>query len=366
MTTSRKSRQNPLVREFILNSVEEHPADIVAFAAKEFQLSRAAVNKYVKRLIDEKFLTATGKTYARRYGLAAISENYAAFDVTKNMSENDIWRDNVLPYIKDLPSNVVDICQYGFTEMFNNVIDHSESEKAYVFYEQTPKWVKISVLDEGIGIFEKIQKDFNLADPRSALLELSKGKLTSDSTRHSGEGVFFTSRMFDEFSIKSGHLLYVKTKKIDFEWLIGTEDIMEYYKGTSIIMKISPSASWTTNDIYQLFQDDGYRFAKTHVPIELGRYPGEQLVSRSQAKRVLARVARFSEVLLDFHGVQQIGQAFADEIFRVFQNEHPEVRLIAMRTSAEIDQMIVRVKAGGESQGLDALAAASTPVEKPS
>ena len=38
-------------------------------------------------------------------------------------------------------------------------------------------------------------------DKRQALFELSKGKFTTDPSRHSGEGVFFTSRMFDDFEI---------------------------------------------------------------------------------------------------------------------------------------------------------------------
>lgn len=85
-------------------------------------------------------------------------------------------------------------------------------------------------------------------------------------------------------------------------------------------------------------------FYRTHVPVFLVRYGDENLVSRSQAKRVLARVERFMEVVLDFRGVSQIGQAFADEIFRVFRLEHPEVNLMAINTNAEIDWMIRRAQ----------------------
>jgi hypothetical protein len=81
-------------------------------------------------------------------------------------------------------------------------------------------------------------------------------------------------------------------------------------------------------------------FTRTHVPIALGQYPGEQLVSRSQAKRILARVDRFSEVLLDFQGVQEIGPAFADEIFRVYQNTHPDMKIAAIRANERVMGMI--------------------------
>lgn len=44
--------------------------------------------------------------------------------------------------------------------------------------------------------------------PSHAILELSKGKFTSDPARHSGEGIFFTSRMCDKFEILSKGLFF--------------------------------------------------------------------------------------------------------------------------------------------------------------
>jgi len=55
------------------------------------------------------------------------------------------------------------------------------------------------------------------------------------------------------------------------------------------------------------------------VPVKLAQYGNDKLVSRSQAKRLLARVELFKVVMLDFTNVPTIGQAFADEIFRVFR-----------------------------------------------
>jgi hypothetical protein len=89
---------------------------------------------------------------------------------------------------------------------------------------------------------------------------------------------------------------------------------------------------------------DAIGFRKTHVPIKLGKYPGEQLVSRSQAKRILARFDEFSEVILDFEGIDTIGQAFADEIFRVFRNNHPKIELYALKANESVQMMIDHVK----------------------
>jgi anti-anti-sigma regulatory factor len=40
---------------------------------------------------------------------------------------------------------------------------------------------------------------------------------------------------------------------------------------------------------------------------------------------VLARIDRFKTVVFDFSEVDVIGQAFADEIFRVFATSHPDI-----------------------------------------
>ena len=103
---------------------------------------------------------------------------------------------------------------------------------------------------------------------------------------------------------------------------------------------------------------DDYRFAKTQIPIKLAAFNDEPLTSRSSAKRVLSRIdrttasgltkmmeERFDEVILDFAGVRSIGQAFADEIFRVFATAHPKIDLVPVNASIEVTQMIRRAQA---------------------
>jgi anti-sigma regulatory factor (Ser/Thr protein kinase) len=257
----------------------------------------------------------------------------------------------------NVEKNIADIAQYGFTEIFNNVIDHSASNECLICYTQNYCEITMFIIDYGIGIFQKIQQTFDLADHRSALLELSKGKITSDESRHSGEGIFFTSRMFGKFSISSDDLFYLRGRKDDKEWLIESGDLPKERKGTGVIMTISTAATWTRSSVFEQYQSDTIRFRKTHVPIKLGNYPGEELVSRSQAKRILTRFDQFSEVLLDFDGVFDVGQAFADEIFRVFRHDHPEIELYAMNLSPDVKKMIDYVEGNEDTQGqLDLLA----------
>jgi len=47
--------------------------------------------------------------------------------------------------------------------------------------------------------------------------------------------------------------------------------------------------------------------------------------------------------MLDFRDVPRIGQAFADEIFRVFRRERPDVNITPIRTSQQVTEMIEHV-----------------------
>ncbi|MDQ3495281.1 MAG: STAS-like domain-containing protein [Pseudomonadota bacterium] len=78
---------------------------------------------------------------------------------------------------------------------------------------------------------------------------------------------------------------------------------------------------------------------------------GRCWITRSEAKHLLQRVDRFRCVVLDFEQVTTIGQAFADEIFRVFANEHPDVELVAIHAVPAVQQMIRRAEVLRDEQG---------------
>lgn len=353
LAESRKSRQNPAVRDFILRTIPAHPVAVGTLVTEKFGLSRTSANRYLKRLEAEGLITASGKTSARRYELKTTFSYFDTVAILPSTSESELWRTKLEPLIKNIKHNVFSICEYGFSEIMNNVIDHSGSSDANIEFNQDYLNIRMDIVDHGVGIFEKIKKDFGLDDPRSALLELSKGKLTSDKSRHSGEGIFFTSRMFNRFSILSGSLFYSRELTDDWGWLIESHDRPAYTQGTHVQMIISADATWTAKEIFDKYQNEEMDFAKTHVPLKLGKYAHEQLISRSQAKRVLARFERFEEVLLDFRGVDEIGQAFADEIFRVFSNAHPNIKIIAINTSPDVDKMIRHAQSANPSSPSD-------------
>ena len=331
---------NPAIRDFVLRQIPTHARDVASVTAQRFGISREAVRRYLDKLIAGGLVAADGRTNAREYHLVPLAEHQIVLDINSEVREDVVWREQMLPLMKGVRENVVDICRYGFDEMLNNVVDHSNSDSAVIVYKRDYAEIKISIHDFGVGIFEKVRSAFNLHDRRQALLELSKGKLTTDSSRHSGEGIFFTSRLFDRFKIFSLDLFYSRSRQHNLDWLIESDSITEETPGTCIDMIIATDAVQTVKDVQAQYTDDNLRFSRTHVPLILAKYEGEKLVSRSQAKRLLARVENFSEVMLDFNGISEIGRAFADEIFRVFQRAHPSIKIIVVNVNDDVDRMI--------------------------
>jgi hypothetical protein len=109
-------------------------------------------------------------------------------------------------------------------------------------------------------------------------------------------------------------------------------------------MELDNNTERTLKDVFDQYSSgDNYDFSKTVVPVRLARFGEEKLISRSQAKRALARVERFKTVVFDFAGIEMIGQAFADEVFRVWAGAHEDVKCIVIDASPSVRKMIAAV-----------------------
>ena len=329
-----------LIRRYIVETIDSGSQDIVQETARKFGISRQAVNKHLRRLADDGQIAVQGATRSRRYSLSIIDRKTIALELRKQLDENQVWRQQIVPSFPDIPSQATGIWAYGFQEMLNNAIDHSSGTNVVIEIKRTTTSTEMTILDDGYGIFRKIKDSLGLEDERHAVFELSKGKLTTDPDNHTGEGIFFTSRMFDEFSIDSGSV-YFSHRSPDEEYWVFEND--EYVTGTWIRMKLSNDTKRTPKEVFDAFTGDGdYGFTKTVVPVDLARYGNDVLISRSQARRVLMRLDRFNIVLLNFKNVEQVGQGFADEVFRVFARSHPDIELIPIAANPNVMAMIRR------------------------
>lgn len=344
----KKQKRNE-IRDFILWNIRDHPSDIVRFAQEKYNLSRPAILRYIHNLINDKSIVVIGSTKNVRYSLKPLHISNNAYVLNTSLEEDRVWRNDVLPLFENIKENIEHICHYGFTEIFNNAIEHSEGTEIKTEISIWIDKIIMEIADDGVGIFNKIQRQYNLEDPLHAILELSKGKLTTNPASHSGEGIFFTSRMFDSFRIGSGNLFFGhKTQDIYFE-------TNQNIKGTIVTMEISPISKRTTKSIFDKFisNQDGYGFDKTIVPVELARYGNENLISRSQAKRLLTHLEKFKTVAFDFENVKYVGRAFTDEIYRVFANSHPNITIVTINDNKSIRQLIDDIEGANKNKGIN-------------
>ena len=331
------------VRQFILDRVEQSPNGVAQAVGEKFGISRQAANIHLRRLCDEGILERSGRTRATRYRLAALSRWSRRYKLRTEQAEDVVWARDVRGVLGEFPENAMTIWHYGFTEMFNNAIDHSEAGTVVVSVARTAVNTEMTISDDGCGIFRKIQRALGLLDERHSVLELSKGKLTTDPQYHTGEGIFFTSRMFDGFEILSGDIYFAHEFGSAEDWILERNGGSA---GTTVMMKLENRTTRTAREIFDEYaSEDDFGFTKTVVPVRMARYGEDQLISRSQAKRLLARVELFETVLFDFREVETVGPAFIDEMFRVFAMRHPEIELAAVNTNPAIDRTIERARA---------------------
>jgi anti-sigma regulatory factor (Ser/Thr protein kinase) len=324
------------VRDFIVNHVTDNPKGIATFTAEHFGISRPAAHKHIKKLIRDNILV-----YDRR-GYSLKSEDFTyKYKIAENLSEDTVWETDIKKHFQNVVENIKRILVYGFMEIFNNAIEHSKGRNISIEIKQNKFFCELWIVDDGIGIFANIQDKFNLLDKQDALLELTKGKRTTEKSRHSGQGIFFTSKMFDYFMIYSDGIYFIV---VDGENKIATEipKNIKIDAGTLVSMRLLNSTTRTSKEIFDKFSKQESEFDRTIVPIKMAK--DDDLVSRSQARRILNGLELFSEVGLDFKSIQYIGQAFADEIFRVFPAMNPNTNILEINANADVQSMINRAR----------------------
>ena len=173
--------------------------------AARLTISRQAAHKQLATLVSEGRLIAEGQGRAARYRSAG-SLPFARRYPRAIIAEDKVWRDLATGHaaIGHLPPDARSVFEYAFTEMLNNAIEHSGSKEVEVSFASIPRGLAFEIIDEGRGAFANLRKTLGLASDLEALQELSKGKLTTLPRGHTGEGIFFTSKVADRFELESG------------------------------------------------------------------------------------------------------------------------------------------------------------------
>ncbi len=340
MSYTEKKREQ--IRRYILEKIEEGSSGLAKKTSETFRTSLNTVYRYIRDMEKEHIIEKNEYAYC----LVQTARQFFLMRSKGELKEEDVIYDlYIKEVLQEMPKNVIQIWQYSFMEMMNNAIDHSEAERVGLGICQDYMSTSIMIVDNGIGIFRKIKEYYEFETMDDAINELFKGKLTTDKKNHSGEGIFFTSRILDEFMVVSDGKIFTHDKNKERKQNI--MDIPELAKwkdwnGTAVLMKLSNFSNKRLKEVFDMFSDEDGGFTRTNVPVK--NIFEIDPVSRSQAKRLCHRFDKFKEIELDFEGIDEIGQGFAHEIFVVFQEQHPDVSLLPLHMSPDVERMVRHVK----------------------
>ena len=308
--------------------------------ARALRVSPATAHRLLQALATSGVLERVGAGRAASYRLKGLRRRFRR----AGLDEHRVWESLAagIARVRPLDPDAARSLGYAASEVVNNAIDHSRGrivEVAVAFERGGATMVKIR--DDGVGVFRRLCQDFGFATPHDAIVQLEQGKLTSDPERHSGEGLFFSSKAVTRFRLESPGAAWI----VDNEARDSGIGPSETRKGTTVRLEVVPGRVPRLEDVFAAYTDaESLRFTRTRVTLRLASF-GKTLVSRSEAKRLVARLGDFEHVTLDFSGVDVVGQGFCDEVFRVFARAHPKVSLEPVGMNDTVAFMVGRARA---------------------
>lgn len=340
------------INQTILKIANTHKTFKTSDVVKSFKgkYTRQHISSIINQMVSKGTLLKGGSTASAFYALPKNAEH--VYEVIKRRFRRETLEEHRVfnnirdkhSLIRDLPENISSILFYSFTEMLNNAIEHSESKYVEIEMMVDNKNLTFIINDFGVGVFRNVMKKRNLCLEVEAMQDLLKGKTTTQPHSHTGEGIFFTSKIADIFELDSfGYKMRVDNTIPDvFFQETGTS---ETKKGTKVSFVISINSKKHLNNVFSKFVSEPGEvgFDKTEILVKLF-IQGTVYISRSQARRILSGLDKYKVIVLDFDNVTTIGQAFADEIFRIFQQRHPKIKIEPINMIESVKFMINRVE----------------------
>lgn len=338
-----QTRRNEIIL-YMLRKISEDDPELITKIKDSFGISATSVRRYLEKEETAEHILPDPDAAC---GYRLRSEDHSFTYDLNGLSEedDDLAYEGLLPYLPD-HKNAIRIWAYVLTELFNNAITYSQGTKAELSVRSNCLYTRIVLTDDGMGIFTNIlqaMKNMGRSNPKltDAVTELYKGKFTSMPQSHSGEGIFFSMHLLDRMAIISDGL--VLRSGFEGEPAHVKSHLLAYYqkytqKGTMLMLQLENQTTRVAADVFHRFADVDEGFIKTRIPI-LNACLDREPVSRSQARRICNRLENFREAVLDFENVEFMGQGFADEMFRVYQNEHPGLLLTPVNMAADVHKM---------------------------
>lgn len=357
MSFTDKKRQE--IKKYILRKISLNDKEFISKTIDNFDISITSVKRYLQEFITKGQIVSSKDT---KCGYLLTEEKYSqTILLTEDcLDEGEIFDTYIVGELKKCNTSAIKIWQYVCAEMLNNAIEHSRGKKLYIEIRINALYSTVIITDDGVGTFRTLMEYMSAngwKDPKEedAIVELYKGKITSNASCHSGEGIFFSSKMVDEFILWSDARMYKGGNHLAQE--IIKSHLLSYVShiqkiGTLVWLQLENETNRNIAEVFNMYTDEEQGFIKTHIPVKSACIHGEP-VARSQARRICGRLNSFKEVILDFTDVEFMGQGFSDEIFRVYATAHPEVILKPINAVADVRRMIKHVGRGNLPKNVD-------------
>jgi len=327
---------------WITEAVLAHPQDLPQHLCERLSISRSYARTLLTKLVEAQWLQRDGVSRKAVYRPGALRQVVRRYPLA-GLQEDLPWAQDFAGRF-DVKANVARMAQHVFTELLNNAIDHSGGTSVTVSMRQTPTQLQLLVSDDGRGVFDAVAERFQITDPTTAMLELAKGKLTSQPDSHTGRGLFFSAKLADIFDLHANDAAFQQREWQRDQWWQRSRPACR--TGTSVYVAICVDSERSLDNVLRRYSLDGagYGFERTVVPLKLITQEQNGLESRAQARRVASRLAQFRRVELDFDGLADVGHGFTDELFRVFGRQHPQLELVPVNMAPRVAAMIGSVR----------------------
>lgn len=353
-----ENKKQEVIQKYILRKIAVDDLDFIFKTADNFEISPEVVDDFLKRGIFNGQIEVSKERKCGYKLVEKVIKSHIVLDAVYN-SEDRIFKEYIEAGLINCNSDALRIWQYACEEMLNNVIEHSNGKNLYIEVYSNVLFNKVLIVDDGVGAFHTLveymrKNGWTNPQAEDALLELYKGKITSKGECHSGEGIFFSSKLVDSYVLWSDARIYEcgngrEPKVIKSHLLAYASKIRKV--GTMVSMSLENETQRKIAEVFDMYTDIDDGFIKTRIPIKEACINGDP-VARSQARRICNRLEEFKEVILDFTNVEFMGQGFSDEIFRVYAQKHPEILIRPINMIPAVERMVKHVGRGMLSENV--------------
>ena len=342
MSFTESKRQK--IKDHILRKIDADKKEFIALISNEYGISVTSVKRYIESEIENAHIIRD--TYRTCGYSLAFTGRELRYDI-KSIAEREdsILFSEILPLI-NAGDKAMEIWNYVLPEILSNAVNHSGGSTVSIYVRSNYLYTRVTVADNGVGIFSKVReamKSFGHRDPSidDAVAELYKGKFTSEPDKYVGDGIFYSMHLLDKFAaISEGNVIragfeeepsYLRSHLLGYA-MRPTDN------GTVIVMQLENDTQRDASDVFDKYSSGEDGLLRTNIPV-FEACADRNPITRSQAKRLCARLDMFDEVILDFEKSMIMGQGFADEVFRVFHNNHPQVVVMPVGMNPVVKRM---------------------------